>query len=337
MVRKGISFVNDKKKRKIIISVIILVLIAAVILCAAIFIKSKLDKIQYSDGSVSASPEEIKEAAEKDSIEIDVSELEKIDAVDAPEGEVRKEEGILNVLLLGTDERSYEFNENARADCIIILSINFDDTSAKLISLERGMGVKMYGGMYEGKIDLLTHCFRWGGAELMLKEVQEYFNLDIDRYVRVNFTALARLVDCLGGIDIELSPMEVCGLNDYSGSTRTGCYNKDGEYVTYSEHPQPLFEEGVNHMYGPAALAYARMRCIDSDWHRIERQRNVIQACVDSVKDADIKTLNSLCDEILPMIETNITQAEIMKLMLKAPKFLGISFDQLTIPVNRDS
>ena len=91
---------NNKKKRRVIISVIILALIAAVILCAGIFIKSKLDKIQYSDGSISASPEELKEAAEKDSVEIDVSGLEKADAVDAPEGEIKEEEGIMYVFII---------------------------------------------------------------------------------------------------------------------------------------------------------------------------------------------------------------------------------------------
>ena len=80
------------------------------------------------------------------------------------------------------------------------------------------------------------------------------------------------------------------------------------------------------------ALAYSRLRAIDSDWHRIERQRTVLQACADGLKNADLATLNELANEILPLVQTNLKKTEIAELMLRAPGLLGIQFEQLSLP-----
>lgn len=87
-------------------------------------------------------------------------------------------------------------------------------------------------------------------------------------------------------------------------------------------------------MNGDTAMAYARIRKIDSDWKRIERQRTVIQAAINQVKNSDIFTLNALADAILPMVQTNLTKAEITRLMLEVPAFLseGSKMEQMTIP-----
>lgn len=313
-----------KRKVAVLIIVGVLILIAA---SGVFFIKNKLNKIQYNNETPLGSTcvETVSDQQDK-RLKIDISDLKKVDAVLAPEGSVIGEDNILNILILGTDERTFELSEDARADCIMILSLNFDSGEGKIISLERGMGVVMYGGMFEGKTDLLTHCFRWGGANLMLEEVQEYFKVDVDKYVRFNFNALVKAVDALGGVDIELSELEAFSLNDAAG-----------KYTFDSGNIQTDFKEGMNHLYGPAALLYARTRRFDSDWVRIGRQRNLVQACFDSLKDADVKTLNSLCDEVLPMIETNFSQMEILQLLLKAPKFWGVKLEQLTIPVDRET
>ena len=89
---------------------------------------------------------------------------------------------------------------------------------------------------------------------------------------------------------------------------------------------------GVNHLDGSTALAYARCRKIDSDWQRVNRQQTVIQACVNKLKNADIETLNSLLNKVLPMVQTNFTQGEIAKLMLWVPDFLGVQFERMTLP-----
>ena len=104
--------------------------------------------------------------------------------------------------------------------------------------------------------------------------------------------------------------------------------------LTDAEAARLKLKTGWNHLNGAEALSYARLRSIDSDWVRITRQRRVIQACMDRIKGSDLATLNKLADAALPMISTNFTQTELLSLMTKAPKFLGVKFNQMTIPVD---
>lgn len=87
-------------------------------------------------------------------------------------------------------------------------------------------------------------------------------------------------------------------------------------------------------MDGEAALVYARCRHIDSDWHRIERQRNVIQAVVTKTKELDIAELNGLLNDVLPLVQTNLTRLEITELLLLAPKYRGAEIKQMTVPIS---
>lgn len=295
-------------KLLILLGAIIVIIVAA----AALFINSKLNLVSYDRPGESAAPAQTSAPEEKETEEtlVDISGLDERSPSELPTGELTQDKQILNILLLGTDERTYDFSDAARADAILVLSLNLKDYTAKLVSLERGMGVPILEGEYEGEYDWLTHCFRYGGAELMLKEVQTCFNLDIERYMRVNFTALKAIVDVLGGVDLSLSGEE---------------YSHLGGTVT------PL-GDGMYHLDGEAALSYCRLRSIDSDWSRIKRQRNTLQACADGVRSADIATLNELADAILPMIRTNFTKMELLKLMTYVPNFLGVQFEQMTIP-----
>ena len=88
----------------------------------------------------------------------------------------------------------------------------------------------------------------------------------------------------------------------------------------------------MNHLDGGNALAYARLRAIDSDWQRVGRQRKVILAVVDALKESSLLELNELADTVLPLIQTNLTKLEIAELILYAPNFLTSEFDQMTIP-----
>ncbi len=299
---------HGKKSRAWLIALlVVLLLFIAIAVAAAIFINGKLNLIDYSDGTETYEPSG---EAEETDYDVDISGLERKDPSALPEGEASSSDDVLNILILGTDERTTEFS-SARADAILIMSLNLEDHSAKLVSLERGMGVPILEGEYEGQYDWLTHCFRYGGASLMLKEVQTCFQVDVSHYVRLNFTSVKKIVDLLGGIDVDLSYAEAEYLSVGGG------FNVSA---------------GSNHLNGEAALAYARLRAIDSDWSRIKRQRTVIQACVNNIKQTDLLTLNELCDTILPYVQTNFTKREIVQLMAQAPNFLGVQFEQMTIP-----
>lgn len=219
-----------------------------------------------------------------------------------------------NILLLGTDERSEKFNVDARSDCTMLLSLNLKDHTARLVSLERGIGVPIEGQ----EDDWLTHVFRYGGANLMLKTVSKQFDVDVNRYARVNFHAFAEIIDAIGGVDITLTETEAAALN--------------GEIYTNASTKHRVYP-GLNHLDGYDALQYARERFIDDDWHRMQRQRTVLQAALEQTKHLNLIQINNLMDKILPLVQTNMTKKEINSLIPKAPFFLGVTLEQMSLPL----
>ena len=189
------------------------------------------------------------------------------------------------------------------------------------------MGMPILDGAYKGQYDWLTHTFRYGGANLMMREIRECFKIDVQHYVRANIYTFMQLVDSVGGIDIELTQEEANYIN-----------HPEGTYGEYHIQEMGVADQiqtvtpGVNHLNGATAMLYARCRYIDNDWHRVERQRNVIQAAIYETQNLNILELNSLLDEVLPMVQTNLTEKEITSLMLLAPRYQGITLDQMTIP-----
>lgn len=303
-----------KKSVKIIIAIALVIVL--LLSSGVIFYLSKLNLIQFSNGKFkwSGSPDmsDSETLDEESRMNEAIADLEERDAIDAT-GEIYKDKRFLNILLIGTDERAESFSENARGDSCMIMSIGKKDGSLKLTSLERGMGVPILDGKYKGQYDWLTHTFRYGGADLMMREVRECFKVDVERYIRVNFTTFKKGIDSVGGIDINLTAAEVEYLYKYAGRK---------------------YEVGINHLDSVAALTYARCRHIDSDWHRIERQRNVIQAVVTKTKDLSVGELNTLLNNVLPLVQTNLTRLEITELLLSAPKYRGVQIKQMTVPIS---
>ena len=215
-----------------------------------------------------------------------------------------------NILLLGTDQRLPYGHDPGRADAIQIISLNLSTGAVKLISFERGIMVPVP----DHDIDLLTHAFRWAGPEYMLSLFRDFFLLDMAGYAQVDFESFIEIIDAMGGIDVELTEMEAWVI--------------DKQY-DYHRH----LVEGVNHLDGELALKYCRLRSIDSNWHRIERQRTAIQAAMDKAKSLSLKELDALADTVLPLIHTNLTKEQISDLLLHSSRFLGKTADQMTVPL----
>ena len=244
---------------------------------------------------------------------LDRVDYETDETVPAAEPDTLWQDDVLNILLLGTDERSEEYDDFARSDCIMILSLDKGSKDIRLVSLERGIGVPVEGR----EDDWLTHVFTYGGAEASVKTVRECFEIPIDRYVRVNFSAFEQIIDALGGVDIELTALEVQGLN--------------GEVYT-NAITRATVHEGLNHLDGYDALQYARQRFIDSDWQRIERQRNVMKAAYEQLKDLGVSQWNEFLTTALPLVKTNFTKEEIASLIPSAITFANSEISQMTIP-----
>ena len=278
------------------IAILLVILLAELAVAGAIYINAKLDKIGFDKEDASPADAWSKSLGKLDHI---------------------------NVLLLGTDERASadmghfgsELSENARADACMLLSLDLKNHTAHLVSLERAIGVPIEG---VGE-DWLTHVFTYGGADAMLKTVREQFGIEVYRYVRVNVGVAGDLIDAIGGVDITLTETEAAALN--------------GEIYTNSTTKHRV-TPGLNHLDGFDAIAYARQRFIDSDFHRVQRQRNVLQAAIDQTRSLNLKQLDRLLNVALPMVQTNFTKSDIAALIPKAPAFLGVKLKQMTLPLS---
>ena len=311
-------------------------LLAVLAGAAALYISGKLDLIQYSDGSVDS----VGSIDADEDQDLDATGLEEnTEEMVIPEGSPFRDSNVLNILLISTDERTdavndwdafthlgeldgtratTEFSENARADSLILVSLNVAEDTIKLVSIERGTGVPILLDGYEGQYDWITHTFRYGGAKLTMDTVETCFNVAVDHYVRFNFNSFVQIVDAVGGVDIELTEEEAAALN----------WEIPSNSMLIGVEVTP----GVNHMDGYTALQYARLRSIDNDWTRIVRQRTVIQAVLDQIQSATPAELDNLLNTVLPLVQTNFTRAEIAALLVEVPGFLGVTADQMSLP-----
>lgn len=320
--------VTSKKKKSLIVFMSIIIVIAIVLgACYGIF-HSKIALLNYNDGKWSGTIDENEVGVREDSADMDkaTADLEEQDIIEA-EGGIYSSKNVFNILLIGTDERSENFSTNARGDTCMLLSINKKSGEIKLVSFERGMGVPILDGEFSGQYDWLTHTFRYGGADLMMREIQECFKVEVNRYVRVNLSTFIDGINAIGGVDIDLSQAEADYIN-----------YPQGTYAQYHIQEMKIADEvqkvtaGVNHLNGATAMLYARCRYIDSDWGRVKRQQKLIQAAMNQIENLSISELNSMLDTILPLVQTNLKESEISGLLLYAPKFLNTQIDSITLP-----
>lgn len=228
-------------------------------------------------------------------------------------------DGWWNILLLGTDNRD-EIEGYSRTDSMIILSVNPSTSEAKLTSLMRDTWVKIDG---HGSAKLNAACV-YGGPALTMKTIEQNFGVSIDDYVLINITGLADIIDILGGIEITVTEAERKAINKglFDLSSRSGM--------------EKLEASGENvQLNGNQAVAFARIRMIDDDYRRTERQRTVLLEIANKLKqDTSVLTLASMASSLLPYVETNLELAELITLGTVGLKMELASVDQLRLPAD---
>lgn len=309
---------------------IVLVVVLALGLVAYGYFHSKYRLMNISDGKF-AGTEVSAEGDSQDELENEELQSREIDEKQAIEatGEIEEDKAVFNVLLIGTDDRTTQFNDNARGDTCILLSINRETNQVHLVSFERAIGVKIPSGEYEGQWDWLTHMFWYGGPYLMTRQIRENFKVDVTKYIRVNIRTFMELVDSVGGVDIDMTEAECNNINHPEGTFTAG--NIKGMHVE-NEVQQDL-APGINHLNGATAMCYARLRAIDDDWHRVERQRKVILAAVENLKKLSVTELDKLLNNVLPLVQTNLTEGDIAGLIPEAATFVNMDYDTTTFPL----
>ena len=231
------------------------------------------------------------------------------------------EDGVTNILLIGNDSR--ENGDDGRSDAMILLSISNKTDTIYITSLLRDMYVEI-PGREEG--NRLNAAYSYGGAELLMETVEANFDIEVNRYVRVNFEAFANLVDAVGGIELELTAEEIEYVNGYLV-----------EYNQLLGRPQGTDNmdtsvSGLVHLNGPQALAYTRNRYLGMDFGRTERQRKVLMAIIKKAPLALLTNGEELMNGLLPNLSTNLTRKECFDLSLMAGKMLTCEIVSDSIP-----
>lgn len=241
--------------------------------------------------------------------------------IEAVADEPMKDEGVINILLIGNDSR--ENGEDGRSDAMILLSINSKSKKIYMTSILRDIYVDIPG--HDG--NRLNAAYSFGGAKLLMETVEQNFDIEVNRYILVNFEAFAKLVDAVGGVDLELSSEEVEYVNAYLW-----------EYNILTERPEgtdymDTSLSGMVHLNGPQALAYSRNRYIGTDFGRTERQRKVLSAVIKNLPAAVVTNPKELIDGLMPNLTTNLTQSECYQLSFLAAKLLSYDIVQSSIPL----
>ena len=236
---------------------------------------------------------------------------------------------IVNILLVGQSSRAGE--ESRMADTTMLVSINTFDGTVTLFSVLRDSYVKLpdYKGHTCGRAKF-TVCYglgyQWGdiaGAMEMTNIcMRDNFGVEVDYNIEIDFESFIRVVDLMGGIEIELTEAEAQYLNN------------DDLYVTYDVEP------GLQYLDGMAALSYARMRKAegdaDSDIKRSARQRLVLETLLNKVRGLSLPELQRCADILLPEITTTMTPGDIMNLLTRIiPVFKDIKVVGETIPYGK--
>ena len=202
----------------------------------------------------------------------------------------------VNILLLGSDVKYTD--QYGRTDSMIVLSVNLATKQAKLTSFMRDIWVSMDGRSKTGKLN--SACI-YGGPALTMRTINECFGLNLQYYALVNLSSMAEIIDLLGGLDLTVTEAEMNALNkglfDLSPLSGMEKLEEYGESV---------------HLNGNQATAYARIRKIDSDYKRTERQRYVLTQIAKRLQQENAGTIVSVIMKLLSCVETNMNMTQLM-------------------------
>ena len=288
---------KDKKKyslrNRIIISTISIVLavIVGVVIGYYSYVKSKI----YAEPSEI----EVKTVEKKSEEEVDYKEVE----------------GITNVLLVGTDAR--DLKESARADSIIIATLDNNNKEIRLTSLFRDTLVHIEGyGPYK-----LNAAMAFGGIDLLKDTIQETYDINIDKYIIINFWGFESIIDQMGGLEIDVKDYQLDELNKYIGESTGG-------------NDCPVTESGLQLLNGKQALSYARIRKgVGDEFERTERQREVLFKVAEKLRETKPTKYLGIMNSMLDYINTNIDLLDALNMAHTIYKFPSLDTKQIHIPV----
>lgn len=304
---------NEKKKWKRWQKVLLVVGIVFAVLMISIFaaymvLKSRINYETEDDNKIKT---------ELENVSSDIS-------TDINAGQIEDTEHIKNFLLIGVENIGYSDNtDQGNTDCMIVLSINEDQKTVKMISFMRDLYVTM---PKLNKATKLNNVYNNGGGKLLTETIEKNFGITIDGRAVVKFSDFEEIIDLLGGVTIELTSQEAWYLNSTN-------------YISNPSNRRMV--EGKNHMNGNQALGYSRVRKVptksgkNGNEGRNERQRKVLMAIYNKYKEKSLVKLTALVYDILPLIyKTNISTSDAID-VVKAVKDMDIKkIKSINVPKN---
>lgn len=227
-------------------------------------------------------------------------------------------DSIINIALFGVDAVD---GEAGRSDSIMIATIDTVHKKLKLTSIMRDSYVAIDG---HGN-DKINHAYAFGGPQLAIKTLNENFDLNIEDFASVNFETLPKIIDKIGGIELDIDADELEYINGYIAHLN----NINGT-------SEPAIEStGLQHVSGTQALAFCRIRYTSGgDYKRTERHREVLTKIFEKIETLPATSYPSLLLEVLPMVNTSLTYNEILDLGTEVLKVGDSSMELERFPLD---
>ena len=241
--------------------------------------------------------------------------------------------GYRNIALFGVDARDKSLGKGNRSDTIIIASINQDTGDVRLCSVFRDTYLNLGNDSY----NKCNAAYAKGGPEQAINMLNMNLDLNITDYVTVGFTGLAKIIDALGGVTIDVKESEIVHLNNYQISMVGKSDDNENFYATEGKDYTAVKNPGPQRLNGLQATAYCRIRYVGNDFVRAERQRNVINECLGVAKQASVGELASAYDGVKDYISTSLDSDEIVALLGSVGKYNIVASDGFPFESNRDT
>lgn len=238
-------------------------------------------------------------------------------------------EGYWTIAVFGVDSRDGNLEKGALSDVEMICSINRKTGEMRLVSVFRDSYLRIDP---EGSYDKINEAYFLGGHEQAVDALRDNFDIPVDDYATFNWKAVVDAINVLGGVDIEITDKEFAYINSFITET----VNSTGVGSVQLEH------SGMNHLDGVQAVAYARLRLMDTDFNRTERQRKVLGQVVEKAKAADFNTLKTLVGAVFPQISTSIGVDDLLSVAKDAKRYYigqtsGFPFSHTEMKIGKKS
>ncbi len=220
-----------------------------------------------------------------------------------------RDDGYWTIAVFGVDSRDGNLGKGALSDVEMLASINKKTGEIRLVSVFRDSYLRISD--QEENYDKINEAYFLGGHEQAVHALEQNLNLKIDDYATFNWKAVVDAINVLGGVDLEITDKEFAYINSFITET----VNSTGVGSYQLEH------SGMNHLDGVQAVAYARLRLMDTDFNRTERQRKVLGQAMEKAKASNFKTLRTLVGAVYPQISTSIGVDDVLTLAKGAKKY----------------